>query len=139
MEVVKKEREEGVEADLERVREVEEELRKREGEYSGTISNLEAVIEALREELREHIENVESLETQLGALQETEEKVKELEEQLASLPEDAGTSDMDKEDLRKLLAYLDDLLSKLPEKEIEKFSKTEYFELYGRILDRLGI
>jgi hypothetical protein len=46
---------------------------------------------------------------------------------------------MDKEDLRKLLAYLDDLLSKLPEKEIEKFSKTEYFELYGRILDRLGI
>ncbi len=139
MEVVKKEREEGVEADLERVREVEEELRKREGEYSGTISNLEAVIEALREELREHIENVESLETQLGALQETEEKVKELEEKLASLPEDDGTSDMDKEDLRKLLAYLDDLLSKLPEKEIEKFSKTEYFELYGRILDRLGI
>ena len=46
---------------------------------------------------------------------------------------------MDKEELRRLLGYLDDLLSKLPEKEIEKFSKTEYFELYGKILDKLGI
>jgi predicted nucleic acid-binding Zn-ribbon protein len=140
LEAVKKEREEGVEADLGRVREVEEELRKREGEYSATITNLEAIIEALQDELRENIGNLEGLETQLKALHETEEKVKELEERLASVPESSeGASDMDKEELRKLLSYLDDLLSKLPEKEIEKFSKTEYFELYGRILDRLGI
>jgi hypothetical protein len=140
MESLKKEREEGVETDLTRVREVEDELRKKEGEYSGTITNLEAIIEALQEELRDNIEKLESLETELGALRETEEKVKELEEQLASIPEGGeGASDMDKEELRKLLSYLDDLLSKLPEKEIEKFSKTEYFELYGRILDKLGI
>jgi DNA repair exonuclease SbcCD ATPase subunit len=140
MEAVKKEREQGVEADLERVRGVEDELRKREDEYSGTISSLEAIIEALREELRDNIENVESLEKELEALRHTEEKVKELEDQLASMPEDSeGASDMDKEELRKLLSYLDDLLSKLPEREIEKFSKTEYFELYGRILDKLGI
>lgn len=140
MKTVKRDREEGVEADLERVKEVEDDLKEREGEYSETISNLEAVIEALREELRDNIENVETLETQLTALHETEGRVKELEEQLASVPEGTGgAAEMDKEELRRLLAYLDDLLSKLPEKEIEKFSKTEYFELYGRILDKLGI
>jgi len=133
---VKREREQGVEADLERVKGVEEELRKREEEYSGTITNLEAIVEALREELRDNIENVEALEGQLKALHETEERVRELEEQLETLP---GGSDKDKEELRRLMSYLDDLLSKLPEKEIEKFSKTEYFELYGKILDRLGI
>lgn len=139
MEAVKKERQEGVEADLGRLQGVEEELRKREEEYSSTIASLEAVIQALREELRENIENVEALEDQLKALNETEARVKELEEQLATVSEDEGASDKEKEELRKLLAYLDDLLSKLPEKEIEKFSKTEYFELYGRVLDRLGI
>jgi hypothetical protein len=140
VEAVKKEREEGVESDLKRVEELEEELRKREADYTDTISTMENVVDALREELRDNIEKVEALEAELVVLRETEERVRELEEQLASMPEDGeGASDMDKEELRKLLAYLDDLLSKLPEKEIEKFSKTEYFELYGRILDRLGI
>ncbi len=140
LEAVKREREEGVEADLKRVKELEDELKTREGEYSDTIATMEKVVEALQEELRENLDKVEALEGQLTALHETEEKVKELEEQLAAIPEGGeGASDMDKEELRKLLAYLDDLLSKLPEKEIEKFSKTEYFELYGRILDRLGI
>ena len=135
---MKQKREEGVDADLERVRELEDELKKREADYSDTISTMERVIEALQEELRDNIEKVEALEGQLSALQETEGRVKELEEQLASAQSEERET-MDKEELRKLLAYLDDLLSKLPEKEIEKFSKTEYFEMYGRILDRLGI
>jgi DNA repair exonuclease SbcCD ATPase subunit len=140
MEALSKEREDGVEADLKRVQGMEGELRNREEEYNAAISNNEAVIEALREELRENIEKVESLEGELVPLRETEDKVRELEEKLASVPDEAeGASDMDKEELRRLLAYLDDLLSRLPEKEIEKFSKTEYFELYGRILDKLGI
>ncbi len=140
LETLKREREEGVEADLKKVKELENELKTREGEYSDTIATMEKVVEALQEELRDNLDKVEALEGQLTALHETEEKVRELEEQLASIPEGGeGASDMDKEELRKLLAYLDDLLSKLPEKEIEKFSKTEYFELYGRILDRLGI
>ncbi len=137
---IKKKREEGVEADLERVKELEEQLREREAEYSDTISTMEKVVEALQEELKENIEKVEALQEELKVLHETEERVKELEEQLASAPEvDDGAAEKDKEELRRLLAYLDDLLSKLPEKEIEKFSKTEYFELYGRVLDRLGI
>jgi ABC-type phosphate transport system auxiliary subunit len=100
---------------------------------------MEAVIEALRDELRLNIGMVENLEGQLEALREAEGRVKELEEELASAPKHDATTELEKEELRKLLAYLDDLLSKLPEKEIENFSKTEYFEIYGRILDRLGI
>ncbi len=139
VEHVKKEREEGVETDLERVKEMEEELRQREEEYSSSIASMETVIEALRDELKITIEKVENLEEQLEALREAEDRVQALEDQLASASEASGPGDLDKEELRKLLSYLDDLLSKLPEKDIENFSKTEYFELYGRILDRLGI
>ena len=138
-EQTKKNREEGVEADLERVKDMEEELRKREKEYAASITGMEAVVEALRDELRLNIEKVENLEGQLEALREAEGRVKDLEEELASAPKHDATTELEKEELRKLLAYLDDLLSKLPEKEIENFSKTEYFEIYGRILDRLGI
>ena len=78
----------------------------------------------------------------LATLQEAESRVNELEEKLAEASSDAGGGeglDMDKDEMRKLLAYLDDLLSALPDKEIKKFSDSEFFELYGRILDRLGI
>ena len=138
-EEIKKDREEGVEADLERVEKMEEELHKREDEYAANITGMEAVMEALRDELRLNIERVENLEGQLEALREAEGRIKELEEELASAPKHDATTELEREELRKLLAYLDDLLSKLPEKEIENFSKTEYFEIYGRILDRLGI
>jgi hypothetical protein len=136
---IKKDREEGVEVDLERVTTMEEELHKREEEYGASITGMEAVIEALRDELRLNIEKVENLEGQLEALREAEGRVKELEKELASAPKHEASTELEKEELRKLLAYLDDLLSKLPENEIENFSKTEYFEIYGRILDKLGI
>jgi len=140
IEQLKQDREKGVETDIKRIQGMEAELKRREEEYSSTIEGLNSVIEALREELKTNIESMESMETEIKALRETETRVAELEEKLASLPEGgAEAPGMDKEELRKLLAYLDDLLSKLPEKEIEKFSKTEYFELYGRILDKLGI
>jgi len=136
---IKKDREEGVEVDLERVKDMEQDLRKREDEYAASITGMEAVIEALRDELRLNIERVEDLEGQLEALREAEGRVKELEEELAASPKHDASTELEREELRKLLAYLDDLLSKLPENEIENFSKTEYFEIYGRILDKLGI
>jgi DNA repair exonuclease SbcCD ATPase subunit len=43
------------------------------------------------------------------------------------------------QDLRKLLIILDQLLGQLPEESIEKFSKSEDFKLYERMLDRLKI
>ena len=43
------------------------------------------------------------------------------------------------EDLRKLLKVLDQLLGQLPEAAVEKFSNSDDFALYERILDRLKI
>jgi pilus assembly protein FimV len=133
---------EAEEADLAHVKRMEDELKTREQEFSASISAMEKVIDALREELRTNIERVEELEGKLVSLQEAEGRVSELEEKLAKASSGVGIGeglDVDKDQMRRLLAYLDDLLSALPDKEIKKFSDSEYFELYGRILDRLGI
>ncbi len=43
-----------------------------------------------------------------------------------------------REDLAKLLSYLDGLLEKLPEEVIRKFAESEYFELYSKVLKEIG-
>jgi len=43
------------------------------------------------------------------------------------------------EDLRRLLKVLDQMLSNLPEELIDKFSKSDEFTLYERVLDKLKI
>lgn len=44
-----------------------------------------------------------------------------------------------KEDLTKLLAYLDGLFEKLPEETVRKFADSEYFDLYVKVLKDMGI
>lgn len=48
-------------------------------------------------------------------------------------------SDSSKEDLRKVLGYLDNLLENLPEDKIKEFAKSDYYDLYVKILSKLGI
>ncbi|MGA2141425.1 MAG: hypothetical protein ABSG94_03285 [Brevinematales bacterium] len=48
-------------------------------------------------------------------------------------------SDSSKEELRKVLGYLDSLLENLPEDKIKEFAKSEYYDLYVKILSKLGI
>ncbi len=43
------------------------------------------------------------------------------------------------EDLKKLMKYLDTLLEKLPDDVIKEFAESEYYDLYNKILDKLGI
>ena len=43
------------------------------------------------------------------------------------------------DDVRTVLKYMDDLLESLPEEKIEEFAKSEYFELYRKLFDELGI
>ncbi|MFZ2782084.1 MAG: hypothetical protein WAZ31_08585 [Rectinemataceae bacterium] len=43
------------------------------------------------------------------------------------------------DELRSLLAYLDRLLEALPEEKIDEFARSEYFELYRKVFDRLGL
>lgn len=43
-----------------------------------------------------------------------------------------------RDDLVKLLSYLDGLLEKLPEEAIRKFAESEYFDLYSKVLKEKG-
>jgi hypothetical protein len=44
-----------------------------------------------------------------------------------------------KEDLTRLLAYLDGLFEKLPEEAVRKFAESEYFDLYVKVLKDMGL
>ena len=44
-----------------------------------------------------------------------------------------------KEELKTVLKYLDSLLEDLPEDKIKEFAKSEYYDLYIKILDKLGV
>lgn len=43
------------------------------------------------------------------------------------------------ENIRKLLKYLDSLFEKLPEDVIKKFADSEYFDLYVKVFNELGV
>ncbi|MGB4267748.1 MAG: hypothetical protein WBK20_01060 [Spirochaetota bacterium] len=43
------------------------------------------------------------------------------------------------ENIRKLLKYLDSLFDKLPEDVIKNFANSEYFDLYVKVLNELGV
>jgi len=43
------------------------------------------------------------------------------------------------EELKSVMGYLDNLLGELPDDVIEKFAQSEYFKLYQKIMDKLGI
>ncbi len=48
-------------------------------------------------------------------------------------------SSASKEELKKVLKYIDKLLENLPEEKIKEFAKSEYYDLYSKILNKLGI
>ena len=37
------------------------------------------------------------------------------------------------------MSYLDNLLGELPDDVIEKFAQSEYFKMYQKIMDKLGL
>jgi hypothetical protein len=44
-----------------------------------------------------------------------------------------------KEDVKTVLSYMDKLLESLPEEKIEEFAKSQYFEVYKKLFEELGI
>lgn len=51
----------------------------------------------------------------------------------------AAAAAPDTEELKSVLSYLDNLLGELPDDVIEKFAQSEYFKLYQKIMDKLGL
>lgn len=47
--------------------------------------------------------------------------------------------EIDKEQLKKVIKYLDTMLDNLPEEKIKEFADSEYYELYNKLLDSLGV
>ena len=44
-----------------------------------------------------------------------------------------------KNEIKSVLAYMDQLLEALPEQKIEEFAKSDYFETYKHLFEELGI
>lgn len=44
-----------------------------------------------------------------------------------------------REELRKMIAYLDNLLGELPDETIAKFAQSEYFKLYQKVMEQLDL
>lgn len=61
------------------------------------------------------------------------ENGRDIERFVESMPEDK------RDGMRKLLRYLDGLFEKLPEDVIRKFAKSEYFDLYSKVMNDLGV
>ncbi len=51
--------------------------------------------------------------------------------------EDIG--DLNKEELRNIISYLDQLLGELPDEVIQSFAESEYFLLYQKVMDKLNL
>ena len=50
-----------------------------------------------------------------------------------------AVQDPETEDLKNVMGYLDQLLGELPDDTIKKFANSEYFNLYQKVLDQLGL
>ncbi len=51
----------------------------------------------------------------------------------------ALTEDRKDPEVKAVLEIMDGLLEKLPDDDVERFSKTTDYELYSRVLERYGV
>ncbi|TGL61276.1 hypothetical protein EHQ58_05735 [Leptospira ognonensis] len=75
---------------------------------------------------------------ELRASQAPEESEKSLSTAAAEAIEDTRT-ELSSTDRKKVLSYLDNLLGNLPDEVIKEFSKSQYFELYKKMMKELEL
>ncbi len=85
------------------------------------------------EEIEETEETVPAAEVSAPLSEEEEAAVSD---ELSMLTENG---EIDKNNLKTIFKYLDDLLNNLPEDKIKEFAQSEYYDLYTKLLDNLGI
>jgi chromosome segregation ATPase len=85
-------------------------------------------------------EEIEAAEGDLGnMISDVESQIAGLITEKIDLQKNISEATVVDEDLKKLLKILDQLLGQLPEEAIERFSKSEDFAIYERVLDRFKI
>ena len=99
---------------------------------------------ALAEELAPEAEAPEELELveELGTPAPVEELAAEAPEPepvAAKRPSESGLPQSLREDVRSVLSYLDQLLEALPDDKIRQFAQSEYFGVYKRLFEELGL
>jgi hypothetical protein len=75
-------------------------------------------------------------------LSEAEAPVEPQKSAAQALAKDQNAANIDgglTEQIKTVLAYMDELLEDLPEKKIEEFAHSEHFEIYKKLFDELGI
>ncbi len=60
--------------------------------------------------------------------------IQDITDRIKIIEENNNNSHESAKDLKKLLEYLNDLLERLPEDAIKKFSESEYYDLYKKLL-----
>ncbi|MCB1307522.1 MAG: hypothetical protein KDK30_05050, partial [Leptospiraceae bacterium] len=60
-------------------------------------------------------------------------------ERSAAVDKIASEEGLDRTELKKMIGYLDQLFDQLPENTIREFSRSEYFDLYKKIMTDLGM
>lgn len=70
---------------------------------------------------------------------EDREKTEEAARRETALDTIAEEQGIQKQELKKMISYLDQLFDKLPEDTVREFSHSEYFDLYKKIMQDLGL
>ena len=130
---------EGARSDEERERareawtEEQERLRQR-------LSGIRAAVVTHRTGKEPTEEEIKAAEADLGAvIADLEKQISDLILEKVDVQTKMTEATMLDEDLKKLLKVLDQMLGQLPEEAIERFSKSDEFALYERILDKFKI
>ncbi len=98
-------------------------------------------VEILEEDIikPEHsLDQDDAINPEMYSLNGTEDFSREEKEQIIQNKVESLSLDT-KDEMKKVLQYLDNLLEDLPEEKIKEFSQSEYYDLYVKILDKLGV
>ncbi len=117
-------------------------------EDEGPVALSDAELDSILEDVHEETvhPSAEHADTRANLIVLDEYEDREREEQTAvpvpsaarmdHVAEEAGVK---KDELRKMISYLDQLFDKLPEDTVREFSKSEYFDLYKKIMEDLNL
>ena len=100
----------------------------------------QAAEETNAEEPIENLEEISEAEPKASESESEEDQKQETLLQAASKKRETISIPLElKNEIKSVLSYMDQLLEALPEKKIEEFAKSEYFETYKHLFEELGI
>lgn len=111
-------------------------------ELDSILQGAEVVEEAPSETTQEEeipLESVQEISSEESSEEEISIEDLHTEQPGTEIPAIPLEKDIDKEQLKTVIKYLDNMLDNLPEDKIKEFAESEYYELYNKLLDSLGV